>query len=247
MTANPQQLTFIFEQPLPINATDVQLQVVYRGQLGTEQDAVVVATKDISEPTFVSYQNASDYIVINKKVYTRDEINASPALLAGVQPQSLVDYGQLPPRLKPGSLLPFPLRLDLTFDAQHRTSIKVDNLQPGAFIRLAILGEPALPASAPVPNIIVVTDSVEQCQPSSFPITPLNWQDTYSAEANTLTSYYPDFSKVRGIAGWAINSCVSNGDGSPPGGQDDRATKMVAAAYDNPQPVPVSITGFSAN
>ena len=42
---------------VPINATDLHLQVVYRGPLGEELDSVVVATKDISEPTYI-YQHA---------------------------------------------------------------------------------------------------------------------------------------------------------------------------------------------
>jgi hypothetical protein len=54
-------LTFNFQNPVPINATDVFLQVVYRGILGEENDAVVVATKDISEPTFdVGFYNRID-------------------------------------------------------------------------------------------------------------------------------------------------------------------------------------------
>jgi len=71
----------------------------------------------------------------------------------------------------------------------------------------------------------------------------MNWQDTYDSDSNTLTTYYPEFSKVRGIAGWAFDSCVVNGDGSLPGTTDDRATKMVPATYDNPQPVAVAING----
>lgn len=47
-----QSLMFTFPKPIPINASDVYLQVLYRGTLGAEADAVVVATKDISEPTF---------------------------------------------------------------------------------------------------------------------------------------------------------------------------------------------------
>jgi hypothetical protein len=39
-------------QPIPIEATDVYLQIVYRGPLGDEEDAIIVATKDISEPTY---------------------------------------------------------------------------------------------------------------------------------------------------------------------------------------------------
>ncbi|HYS90047.1 MAG TPA: hypothetical protein VEN78_34380 [Bradyrhizobium sp.] len=57
---NGQAVTFNFPTPVPINATDVYLQVVYRGQLGTETDAVMVATKDISEPSFYNFDNYSD-------------------------------------------------------------------------------------------------------------------------------------------------------------------------------------------
>ncbi len=45
-------LTFVFDNAIPINATDLYLQVVYRGALGAEADAVVVETLDIAEPTY---------------------------------------------------------------------------------------------------------------------------------------------------------------------------------------------------
>jgi hypothetical protein len=52
--------TFPQPKPIPVNATDLFFQVVYRGKLGSEQDAVVVATKDVSEPTYVDFDNFSD-------------------------------------------------------------------------------------------------------------------------------------------------------------------------------------------
>jgi hypothetical protein len=59
----PQQIPFNFTaNPIPINASDVFLQVVFRGQLGQETDAVAVATKDISEPTFYGLENTTDYV-----------------------------------------------------------------------------------------------------------------------------------------------------------------------------------------
>lgn len=48
----PQEVTFNFPTPVPISGTDMFLQVVYDGQLGDETRAIVVATKDISEPTY---------------------------------------------------------------------------------------------------------------------------------------------------------------------------------------------------
>lgn len=58
--ANPQSLTFSFPTPIPINATDLFLQVVYRGPLGDEPDAVAVVTKDISEPTYLYKYDTHD-------------------------------------------------------------------------------------------------------------------------------------------------------------------------------------------
>jgi hypothetical protein len=222
---------------------DVQLQIIFRGQLGAEEDTVVVATKDIAEPTFFAYQNASDYIRINGKVYTRGEVNTIPGLIGMVRPQSLVDNSQTPPLLRPNSLLPFSMSLDLAFDPQRRTSVRVDNLQPGEFIRLAILGDARVAESPPGSMFTVVTDSVHQCLPSDSLVTPMNWQETYEALSDRLVTHIPEFATVRGIAGWAFTSCVSNGDESQPGGFDDRATKMIAAPYDNPNPVPVVING----
>ena len=64
VNADAQPVTFLFPTPIPINATDLYLQVVYRGPLGEENDAVVVATKDITEPDFQigSYNTMEQYL-----------------------------------------------------------------------------------------------------------------------------------------------------------------------------------------
>ena len=56
-----QPTSLVFRNPIPINATDIFLQVVFRGTLGNESDAVVVATKDISEPNYLAFENDLDY------------------------------------------------------------------------------------------------------------------------------------------------------------------------------------------
>ncbi|MCC6194933.1 MAG: hypothetical protein IT518_10745 [Burkholderiales bacterium] len=57
-----QELTFVFDSVLPINATDVLLQVVFTGRLGAEDDAVAVATRNISEPVHVAVSNDTDML-----------------------------------------------------------------------------------------------------------------------------------------------------------------------------------------
>ena len=78
LTSNQQKLIeFEFgDSPIPFDMTDVVLQVVYRGELGSEADAVAVGTIDMSEPTYFAYHNASDYIHIGQHVYSRGQVEA---------------------------------------------------------------------------------------------------------------------------------------------------------------------------
>ena len=58
-------LTFNLAPGVPLEATDVYLQIVYHGQLGNEADAVAVGFKDISEPTPLDFRNDMDWACIN--------------------------------------------------------------------------------------------------------------------------------------------------------------------------------------
>ncbi|MBB5209335.1 hypothetical protein [Chiayiivirga flava] len=61
-----QDLVFDFgAQPIPVNATDLAIQVVYRGPLGLETDAIAVGTFDVREPTYLTHWNNSDYAACN--------------------------------------------------------------------------------------------------------------------------------------------------------------------------------------
>ena len=61
-TLEERELTFTFPERIPINASDLYLQVVFRGTLGAEEDAVVVTTKDIAEPNYFAFTNVTDAI-----------------------------------------------------------------------------------------------------------------------------------------------------------------------------------------
>ncbi|MGH8042947.1 MAG: hypothetical protein ACREPN_13005 [Rudaea sp.] len=51
--------------PIPVNATDLFIQVVYRGPMGDanglEPDGLALGTLDVREPTFVAFWNNTDY------------------------------------------------------------------------------------------------------------------------------------------------------------------------------------------
>ncbi|OLC14760.1 MAG: hypothetical protein AUH29_09620 [Candidatus Rokubacteria bacterium 13_1_40CM_69_27] len=80
LTRDFTELNFDFsDSPIPVNAADVFLTVVYRGPLGLEQDAVAVGGKDLFEPDSIPVVNATDY----------DCFNGSP--------RHVSDFAQFPP------------------------------------------------------------------------------------------------------------------------------------------------------
>lgn len=61
---NSVEKTFDFStDPIPINATDLILQVVYRGTLGEEPESVALGTLDVREPTIVTFWENTDYFL----------------------------------------------------------------------------------------------------------------------------------------------------------------------------------------
>jgi hypothetical protein len=233
LTGTAQPFQFTFPKAVPINATDVRLQVVYRGALGAENDAVAVATKDIAEPIFFTYMNASDYIHIDGSVYTRDEVNQSQTLLAQVDPQYCVNYKLSPPQLVPGCLLPFPITMTFTV-GNTPTTVAVNDLPAKRFMRIAFLAD--------TPDETILSQS-SPCPPTDpIHIIPVEWQETFDAAANETVLTYPTFQKLRGVQGWHNMSCVTNGDGSPPGAEDDRDTIM--PPLEDETPYAITITGF---
>lgn len=77
----PTEFVFDFSsQPIPVNARDLRIQVVYTGTLGAEADAIAFGGRDISEPTHVVVYNNSDYFAVNGKFYTPQQIRADASL-----------------------------------------------------------------------------------------------------------------------------------------------------------------------
>ncbi|MDA8240478.1 MAG: hypothetical protein M0Z67_08935 [Nitrospiraceae bacterium] len=69
-SASPTELNFDLSQnPIPLWATDVYLQVVFKGTLGNEENAVAIGFKDISEPTPMDLFSNTDQICISGSWY----------------------------------------------------------------------------------------------------------------------------------------------------------------------------------
>ena len=68
LDGTPVALTFDFSgDPIPINATDLFIQAVYRGPLGDEPDGIAVGLVDVSEPTYMLVFNGTDYVLKNNQ------------------------------------------------------------------------------------------------------------------------------------------------------------------------------------
>ncbi|MCC7068719.1 MAG: hypothetical protein IT523_09710 [Burkholderiales bacterium] len=77
-------LTFNFATPIPINAWDIRLQIVFKGTLGAETGAVAVGTQALSAPFVYRIFNDLKWFAINGGLHTREQVNANPALLAEI-------------------------------------------------------------------------------------------------------------------------------------------------------------------
>lgn len=228
------------DSPIPFGMTDVVLQVVYRGPLGGETDAVAVGTLDIAEPTYFTYQNASDYIHIGEHVYTRTDINARPELLSLVQPQSCVDYRQSVPRLVDECLQPFALDLAVSFGDLANPIASVEKLPERRFIRLVWLTVADEGLNAPAKRVsrgVKVTarrhgsndKALLYQQGTCLPLDPFDVPPRHSqmTVSPTQIGYRLDrLANLRNVNGWYNTSCVSNGDDATPGATDDRNSVM---------------------
>jgi len=135
----PQQYKFTFGTPIPINATDLFLQVVYRGALGSESDAVVVATKDIFEPTYMSIFNSTDEILFFGTFFP----TTSPALLPTLDPNHTGTIASSYDKTDLAILFNF----NSSFTGSPLGSVAA--LPPGRFSRVALLTDRS-PFSMPI-------------------------------------------------------------------------------------------------
>lgn len=220
---SPTQFTFNFSaNPIPKSATDLYIQVVYRGKLGSEADAVVVATKDISEPTYFSYHNDSDFIHIVGHVYTRPQVNANPSLLALVKPTNCV-IASSPPTLAPACFQPFTLNQEWTAGGGAIPLYTVNALPVRSYTRVVLLTDVGTGTS--------IADKIQLCQPDSGAVKPVKTQ----LDLTTSTFNHSTITFWRGSYSWEHYSCIFIGDDSAPGAPDDRVN-VVAPRTDGAAP-----------
>ncbi len=233
--------TFNFQSPIPINAASLSLQLVYRGVLGSEADAVVVQTVDVSEPSYYVYMNASDYIKVGDAVYTRAQINdpANTTVRQKVKPVDCIVNDQLRDTCFQPYEVNFPLRWG---DPAPTTAIApLELTAPKQFSRLAMI--------APPDQFAVVNQASTPClpkDPSRF--AGQETQERLEQVPGNPPSYrLVDMVSPMNVARGAYTTygvaCVVNGDESTAPSQDERMTTMAPLA--GAELVPKTVAGFT--
>lgn len=242
--------------PIPFGIADVVLQVVYRGPMGSETDAIAVGSLNISEPTYFTYQNDTDYIRLGSEVHTRSEINADSNLLDLVWPQYCVDRGQSPAKLRDGCLLPEPIDLTVSFADLVYPLATVTELPVRRLFRLVYLASADEPFNPPKKKAATrlkiavrfhpsddkaLLNQAGSCLPNDpFDIPPRHAQLIVTAPGQG--TYRVDrLGSLRGVNGWFSASCVTIGDDGPAGTPDDRARVMTPLFGDELTPYAVQI------
>lgn len=181
--STPQPYTFAFPTQIPINATDLYIQVVYKGALGKEENAVAVATKDVFEPTYLTWYNSTDQIWVNGTFYSTTGSTLLTAFPALAGPDHL-----LAPQFK-------ETNLDVNFNFTGSNSAflgTVSALPPGRFSRLALLTDsnPFTTVSIGSNNALFYSGFVFQLSPEFNQVDSSN---RYHVSA---------FRSIRGINSW---------------------------------------------
>lgn len=138
---SPDAITFDFSAaPIPINASDLYLQVVFLGKLGNETGAVAVATQDIPEPTFQTYINSTDYVWRGSQWYTAQQAMTDCNAMGGATyygyAYSVCDFNAIPLTMSIGFRGYDPAQVRPTVLTPVAT---LAALPPGRFARLAVL------------------------------------------------------------------------------------------------------------
>ena len=184
-TTAAQQYTFTFSQAIPINATDLFIQIVFKGKLGDEEGAVVVATKDVFEPTYLAVLNSTDRILFNGTFYATTDPALLPTL-AGSDNQLSVSY-------KPSKLNAY-LGFKNTFVGSPLGSI-ID-LPPARYSRIAMLTV-RNPFTAPIQVFSTQTGSAVYSA-AIYELSP----ETNQFDTAADTYFVSAFGKARGVPGW---------------------------------------------
>jgi hypothetical protein len=124
---------------IPVNATDVYLQIVYKGTLGDEDGAVAIGFKDISEPTPVDLFNNMDKICLNGGWYTA----GSPEAIAQIDADQdgIADEWDIFPHTTRDVYLKISPSGNPIYASPADYTFSTTDISPGTLYRTFVLGD----------------------------------------------------------------------------------------------------------
>lgn len=245
LTGTGQEFVFQFKSSvLPLNSTDVYLQVAWQGTLGSESNAVVTSTVDIGEPTYFTVYNSLDYINIQNKLYTLAQINADPNLVSRVRPVSCVVNKQVLASCFPANA-PVALAITAGNGTQSTTPLVVlSNLPAQRYVRLAVLTDAHAPNSAAYAQTTLTYSGKDGGFTGG--ITALNNEFVVREPTRgspVIDTDISDLDSFRGINGWDYEAFFWDGDGSGANGDDAVFGVPPAISYSGTGSYPDPIDG----
>ena len=160
---------FLFDfsaNPIPAGITDLYLQVIFRGTLGKESDAIAVGLKDLNEPQHLVFWNNTDYFLLNGESRKAEDIENDP---------DVANYGYI---------YPYEFTEEIGFsstdpDGNTPMVALLDNLPPARYSRLIILVDN--------PTSYWVKDHITSTPYQQFPDVVLDdtiWEYTFPGVVN---------------------------------------------------------------
>jgi hypothetical protein len=120
---------------LPVIATDLYFQVVYRGRLGWEVDAVVVGLKDVREPTPIDIFNDMDKVCVGQTWW--DAGSEEVVRLMDSDGDGYPDLGDVFPHNLEDYVIRFSSLAKPRYVSNEDYHIKIDLILAGEWLRVA--------------------------------------------------------------------------------------------------------------
>ena len=190
----PIELIFdLSTNPIPLWATDVYIQVIYKGRLGNEIDSVAVGFKDISEPTPIDIANNMDLSCINGNYMIAGSDEAISA--SDTNNDGTADWDVFPHGLT-------NVYLAFNGDAASPTNYiaKFASIPPGNYGRVFVLADYTVTSPALYVSSKVTVEKLDLIRDSwsmeSFTV------PVYARDAINNQDYYPILDTERGLENW---------------------------------------------
>lgn len=217
----PVELVFNLDgSNLPLNATDLTLQVVYHGQMGVqttsgfvgETEGVAVGFKDISEPTPFDYINGMDLICLNDAVVATGSAEAMSARDVNGEP-IYWNTDVYPDALKNLYLKFSAAALPVSASASN-FDISLATLAPGSYLRVYYLANPLELSTKVSHQVLPAPTDARDTRPHNPSNYIFSVKGLVNAEVNedgVVRRITPPMSMIRGLPVWSSLSWTKKG------------------------------------